>query len=314
MSVAYKDYYEILGVSKNASEAEIKRAYRKLAKKYHPDVNKEPGAEQKYKDVNEAYEVLHDADKRQKYDTLGPNWQSQYQGFGGGQGGFPGGGVHMDFGGQGGDFSDFFRTIFGNMGGGNMGGGAGGFENIFGGGARRSRSMKGEDSEVHVTLSLEDVLKAPLKRKMTIRGANGTRSVDVNLPRGIRDGSKLKLRGMGNPGFNGGPSGDLYVFVAVDTAGRYEVDGYDLTTTVSVAPWDAVLGGVVAVDAPGGTLKVKVPGGTQSGTRLRLRGKGLPGRSEGVNGDLFAKVEIVTPTSISEKERKLWEQIRALHQ
>ncbi|MBP3752231.1 MAG: J domain-containing protein, partial [Pyramidobacter sp.] len=170
MSVAYKDYYEILGVSKTATEQEIKSAYRKLAKKYHPDVNKTPGAEQKYKDVNEAYEVLHDPEKRQKYDTLGPNWE-QAQQFGGqgggfeGFGGFPGGGVHMDFGGSGSGFSDFFETLFGNMG---ARGSSRGFSasDIFGRGGRRA--ARGQDSEVRVTLSLADVLAAPLKRQMTV--------------------------------------------------------------------------------------------------------------------------------------------------
>lgn len=311
MSVAYKDYYEILGVSKTATEQEIKSAYRKLAKKYHPDVNKTPGAERKYKDVNEAYEVLHDPEKRQKYDALGPNWEAaqQFGGQGGGFqgfGGFPGGGVHMEFG-DGGGFSEFFQTIFGNM-----GGPARGFSasDLFGG---RGRAARGEDSEVRITLSLADVMAAPLKRNMTLSGAAGPRTIEVNLPRGIREGSRLKLRGQGVPGRGGGENGDLYVVVHIETDSRFEISGYDLVTAVTVAPWDAVLGGTVSVPSPEGALKVKVPAGSQSGTRLRLHGKGLPMRGGSLRGDLYAVIGISVPQNVSSRERELWEQIRALH-
>lgn len=311
MSVAYKDYYEILGVSKTATEQEIKSAYRKLAKKYHPDVNKTPGAERKYKDVNEAYEVLHDPEKRQKYDALGPNWEAaqQFGGQGGGFqgfGGFPGGGVHMEFG-DGGGFSEFFQTIFGNM-----GGSARGFSasDLFGG---RGRAARGEDSEVRITLSLADVMAAPLKRNMTLSGAAGPRTIEVNLPRGIREGSRLKLRGQGVPGRGGGENGDLYVVVHIETDSRFEISGYDLVTAVTVAPWDAVLGGTVSVPSPEGALKVKVPAGSQSGTRLRLHGKGLPMRGGSLRGDLYAVIGISVPQNVSSRERELWEQIRALH-
>lgn len=311
MSVAYKDYYEILGVSKTATEQEIKSAYRKLAKKYHPDVNKTPGAERKYKDVNEAYEVLHDPEKRQKYDALGPNWEAaqQFGGQGGGFqgfGGFPGGGVHMEFG-DGGGFSEFFQTIFGNM-----GGSARGFSasDLFGG---RGRAARGEDSEVRITLSLADVMAAPLKRNMTLSGAAGPRTIEVNLPRGIREGSRLKLRGQGVPGRGGGENGDLYVVVHIETDSRFEISGYDLVTAVTVTPWDAVLGGTVSVPSPEGALKVKVPAGSQSGTRLRLHGKGLPMRGGSLRGDLYAVIGISVPQNVSSRERELWEQIRALH-
>ncbi len=317
MGVAYKDYYEILGVSKTATEQEIKSAYRKLAKKYHPDVNKEPGAEQKYKDVNEAYEVLHDPEKRQKYDTLGPNWESaqQFGGAGGGFqgfGGFPGGGVRMDFGGDAGGFSDFFQTIFGGMG---TSGGARGFSasDIFGRGGR-ARAYRGEDSEVQITLTLEDVMNAPMTRRMNVSGGGESHSIEVNLPRGIRDGSRLKLRGQGRPGTNGGENGDLYVVIRVASDSRYEVSGYDLTTTVEVAPWDAVLGGTASVSAPDGRLKVKIPAGAQTGTRLRLHGKGLPMRGDGLRGDLYAKIQIRIPKEVSPREKALWEQIKELHQ
>lgn len=310
MSVTYKDYYEILGVSKTAAEQEIKNAYRRLAKKYHPDVNKSPDAEQKYKDVNEAYEVLHDPEKRQKYDALGPNWEAAQQ-FGGQNGGFHGfagfpGGVHMDFGGNSG-FSEFFQTIFGNMGSSSQGFSA---SDIFG---RHSHEVNGEDQEVQITLSLIDVMAAPFKRNMTLNGPSGTHTIEVNLPRGIREGSRLKLRGQGAAGRNGGKNGDLYVVVHIEANSRFEISGYDLITSVAVTPWDAVLGGIVSVPSPEGTLKVKVPAGSQSGTRLRLHGKGLPMRGASLYGDLYAKIEISVPQNISSREQELWEQIRALH-
>ena len=311
MSVAYKDYYEILGVSKNASEQEIKSAYRKLAKKYHPDVNKTPGAEQKYKDVNEAYEVLHDPEKRQKYDTLGPDWERAQQ-FGGQgfPGGFPGGGVHMDFGGSGSGFSDFFETIFGQMGA--QGGGRGfNASDIFGRAA--NRASRGADSEVRVSLSLADVMAAPLKRQMTLSGANGPHTIDVNLPRGIREGSRLKLAGQGAPGRNGGPNGDLYVVVHIDVGPRFVLDGYDLTTTIAVPAWDAALGGTASVTTPEDSVKVKIPAGAQNGTKLRLHGKGLPMRQAGLRGDLYARIELTAPKAMSSRERELWQQIKALH-
>lgn len=312
MSVAYKDYYEILGLSKNATEPEIKRAYRRLAKKYHPDVNKAPDAEQKYKDVNEAYEVLHDPEKRQKYDALGPNWQAGQQ-FGGqgfpGFEGFPGGGVHMEFGDDGRGFSDFFRTIFGSM-----AGGAGGFDaaDLFGGRAR-SRASRGADSEVQITLSLHDVMSAPMTRRLTLQGQSGSRDIEVNLPRGIREGSRLKLRGQGGEGRNGGERGDLYVVVHIAADPRFELNGYDLNTDVSVDPWEAVLGGTADVITPDGVVKVKVPAGAQSGTRLRLHGKGLPMRGTNLRGDLYARMVITVPGQISARERELWEQLRQLH-
>ena len=306
MSVAYKDYYEILGVERGADEKEIKSAYRKLAKKYHPDINKAPDAEQKYKDVNEAYEVLNDPEKRKLYDELGPNWQAgqQYGGAQGGFGGFPGGGVRMDFG-EGGDFSDFFRTIFGGMGGGARFSGG----DFFGG---RGRASRGQDSEVEMTLTIDEVMNAPAKRRLNMRTPSGERSIEVNLPRGIRDGSKLKLKGQGGAGRGGGENGDLYVVVRLARDSRFEVSGYDLTAQVSVAPWDIVLGGSVTVPSPEGSLKVKVPAGTQPGTRLRLHGKGLPTREAGVCGDLYAAVSVAMPKKVSEKEKALWQQLKDL--
>ncbi len=314
MSVAYKDYYEILGVSKTASEQEIKSAYRKLAKKYHPDVNKAPDAEQKYKDVNEAYEVLHDPEKRKKYDALGPDWERAQQFGGAGAGGFEGfpggfpGGIHMDFGGAGSGFSDFFETLFGGMNAGR--GGSYSTSDIFG----TRRAARGADSEVSVTLSLAEVMAAPLKRHMTVNTGSGSRSIEISLPLGIREGSRLRLRGQGAPGRNGGENGDIYVVVHIEPDPRFEISGYDLTTSVKVKPWDAVLGGAASVSIPDGTVKkVKIPAGVRNGARLRLSGKGLPMRDGALRGDLYARVEIAMPEGVTPRERDLWQQLKTLN-
>jgi len=309
MSVQYKDYYEILGVSKSAEESEIKRAYRKLAKKYHPDVNKSTEGEKRYKEVNEAYEVLRDPKKRKLYDELGPNWQNgqDFAPPGGGYGGYgPGGGrVHMDFGGDMGGFSDFFKTIFGNMGGMGMDGMSMGDDMFFGGGGQ----SRGRDQSVTLEIPLSDAAKAPIKRKMTLQGPRGRRTLEVNLPRGIADGSKLTLKGQGGQS-GGGPRGDLHITVKLIEDPRFEIRGHDLTTTVKVTPWDAALGmDALAVSTLDGSVKIKLPPGTQTGRRLRLKGKGLPLRGSG-NGDLYVKIEIVIPEKLTDRERELFKALR----
>lgn len=304
MAATYKDYYKILGVDKSASPSAIKSAYRKLAKKYHPDVNKEPGAEDRYKDINEAYEVLNDPQKRATYDQLGPDWQA-----GAGQGGFGGGfpgGVHMDFGDGAGDFSEFFRTIFG---------GVGGFSRASGfpGGGFRTAGRRGSDVEASLELSIREVVHAPLRKTLTLRDSSGTaRTIEVNLPRGMSDGSKLRLRGQGNPGTGGGKSGDLFVTLRFRPDPVFTVEGCDLEVKLTVAPWDVVLGGTAEVPTVDGSVKIKIPAGTAAGTRLRLKGKGLPLREPGMAGDLFARVEIATPRADSSEQKELWERLRAL--
>ena len=181
-------------------------------------------------------------------------------------------------------------------------------------GRAANRAARGQDSEVRVTLSLADVLAAPLKRQMTMNGPSGARTIDVNLPRGIREGSRLKLRGQGGAGRNGGENGDLYVVVHIEPDARFEIDGYDLTTTARVAPQDAVLGGTAEVSTPEGTVKVKVPAGAQNGMKLRLHGRGLPMRGgASLRGDLYARIEIVIPKDLSARERELWQKIKDLH-
>ena len=288
MGVSYKDYYKILGIERNATDEQIHKAYRKLAKKYHPDVNKEEGTEQKYKDVNEAYEVLKDQDKRQKYDTLGENWEQDFTPPPGWQN-MRGGNVSD----LGSGFSDFFKTIFGSF---NM---------------RRFNNEEEEaiytrrhqrDQEVSMSIPLEDVFDGGTKT-ITMFDGQRTKVLNVNLPRGITDGSRIKLPGKAPNG------GDLHITILIQPNQKYEVNGNDLTEKVSVAPWEAVIGSNITVETPTGDVKMKLPEGTQNGQKLRLKGKGLPKRDENEAGDLYVRIEISIPQRISDKEKALWEEL-----
>lgn len=306
----YKDYYSILGLSKTASQDEIRKVYRRLAKKFHPDVNKAPDAEKKYKDINEAYEVLKDPEKRQKYDTLGSAWQNgdpftPPPGYGG---------RGMDFGtGNFEGFSDFFRTIFGGMGGG-MPNGMGGMEDMFFGSRGRSGGRKGQDSEAEIELSLDEVLQGGQKNislESYVRASDGRmvpekRNLKVNLPRGVTDGTRLKLAGKGNPSMAGGLRGDLYLKIRIKKDPRFEVRGYDLLSEIRVSPWEAALGASIPVKGLNGTVSMKLPAGTQSGQKLRLRGKGLPAKGNS-RGDMLVSIKIVVPKGLSQKEKELFE-------
>jgi len=282
MPVAYRDYYETLGVSRDASTDEIRTAYRRLARQYHPDVNKDPDAEERFKEISEAYEVLRDPEKRERYDRLGANWKagedvsgtegfsdSGFGGFGSDGGSFRD--MRVDFGGGGiGDFSDFFEGIFGRRAG---PGRAAGFE----GGGRRRIALDGHDYE-------------------------------VNIPAGIRDGQRIRLPGEGGQGAGGGPSGDLFLRVRIRPHPRFHVDGNDLYVELPVTPWEAALGASVSVPTLGGSSLVSVPAGSSSGRRLRLRGQGLP-EGGGGSGDLYAIVEIEVPKRLSRKERQHFEEL-----
>ena len=279
----YKDYYKILGVSRDAKTDEIKKAYRKLAKQYHPDINKEPGAEEKYKEINEAYEVLKDSDKRAKYDTLGMNWQQGQDftpppGWGSNQ--------RVEFGG---DFSDFFQTLFGN---------AGGFGDIFGRSSRFQQPVS-RDSEAELTLKLSDVVRSGT---YTYNIRVGGRTLSVNLPKGITDGTKLTLRGKSEHG------GDLHLTIHVEADGGYEISGYDLTRELTVPVYEAVLGRDISVSTLWGDVVVKMPPGMQEGQKLRLRGKGMPKR-DGTNGDMYIRVKIEIPRHLNERQKELWQKI-----
>jgi len=309
----FKDYYATLGVPKSASEKEIKQAFRKLARKLHPDVN--PGdksAEARFKDVNEAYEVLGDPPTRKKYDELGSNWkmyeQAQARGgpnpfagaSGGGRGG-PGGGfrtmtqeeVEEMFGGDSSPFSDFFTTFFG--GGGGRGGASG----------ERTRARAGRDVEHEIELTLEDASSGAMRRLEFQRGNGASRSVDVRIPAGVAEGSRVRVAGEGEPGRSGGSAGDLFLRVRLAPHPVFERKGQDLYVNVPVPVTTAVLGGQVNVPTLGGTsARLKVPPLTQNGQVFRLRGYGMPSVGSTEKGNLFARVDAQLPRTLSPKARE----------
>ena len=290
MSVEYKDYYKILGVSKTAQKDEISRAFKKLARKYHPDLNPDNAeAEKKFKEVNEAHEVLKDLEKRRMYDQLGPNWQ-QGQNFGGGAyqnmnfGGFQGGG---------GDFSDFFETIFG-------GGG-------FGGGGYANRPQRGRDVEASLSLTLEEAYHGGRKSITLSEAGGGTKSLEVNIPAGIKEGARIRLSGQGDQGYAGGPAGDLYLKVTIAAHHRFSLDGLNVILDLPLAPWEAALGAEVTVPTLDGNVNLRIAPGSNSGRKLRLRGKGLGNASN--KGDQFVRIKIVVPDSATEKQTEMWEEL-----
>jgi curved DNA-binding protein len=307
MAVAFRDYYEVLGVPRGASADEIRSAYRKLARQYHPDVNHDEGAEDRFKEISEAYEVLRDPEKRERYDRLGRNWKagqdvSGAQGFNGFEGveGFDN--VRVDFGGGdvgGADFSDFFEGLFGGRTRGRSG-------------ARRSRgfdsdgfSGRGSDQEAVIELTLEEAA-AGGKRRIALGDG---RDYEVTIPRGVRDGQRIRLPGEGGPGLGGGPSGDLFLRVRLKPHPRFRVRrDRDLEVDLPVAPWEAALGATVDVPTLQGNARVKVPAHSSCGRRLRLRGEGLPA-PDGSKGDLHAVVKIVVPKRLKREERELFERL-----
>ena len=298
MPVAAQDYYEALEVSRDASEDEIRQSYRRLARRYHPDVNKEAGAEDRFKQISEAYDVLRDAEKRARYDRLGPNWRAGQDASG--ASGFdeafrPGNGfedVRVEFGG--GDFGDLFEGMFGRRRG-SRGGGAG-FEQF---------SMRGPDHEAVLDLGLEEAAGGG-KRRLSLGDG---RSIEVDIPRGVRDGQRIRLAGEGGSGVGGGPPGDLFLRVRLKPHPRFRVEGRDLYTDLAVAPWEAALGAEIPVRTLDGDARVKVPPGSSSGRRLRLRGQGLPGSAGAPPGDLYAVVTIRVPKKLTRKERELFERL-----
>jgi curved DNA-binding protein len=319
----FKDYYATLGVTKSASEKEIKQAYRKLARKYHPDVN--PGdksAEARFKEINEAYEVLGDMEKRKKYDELGANWRmyEQAQQAGQGGGGSPFGGqwtwnqgtggfrpmtaeeMEDMFGGEESPFSDFFRTFFG---------GGEPTSRTRGGRARAPRNQKGRDVEHEIELNLEDALHGSVQR-LAIQQDGQQRTVEVRIPAGVTDGSRVRVSGEGGRGTGAGASGDLYLRVRLRPQPGFERKGRDLYTRVKVPAPTAVLGGEVDVSTLGGkSLRLKIPQTTQNGQMFRLRGHGLPavGKPDD-RGDLYATVDVQLPQALSDEERKHWEALK----
>lgn len=287
----YKDYYKILGVPRTASEAEIKRAYRKLAREFHPDKNKAAGAEDRFKAANEANEVLSDPKKRAAYDQLGANWQNGQRftpppGWGGARGGGFGGGPGADAGG----FSDFFSTLFGaGAAGGGFGGGAGAYEDV--GGVSR-------DQQAKLAIALEDSYTGAT-RNITL----GNRTLNVRLPKGVIAGQTIRLGGQAPRG------GDVLLEISFAPHPVFKPEGRDLQMTLNVAPWEAALGGPVPVITLGGTVELNLPPGTLSGRRLRLRGRGLPGNPD---GDQFVTIQVQAPAAETDAQRQLYAQMRAL--
>jgi curved DNA-binding protein len=307
MPVAAQDYYEALEVSRDASEDEIRQSYRRLARRYHPDVNKEAGAEDRFKQISEAYDVLRDPEKRARYDRLGASGRAgrDASGASGSDEAFRGGNgfedVRVDFGGGdfgggefGGEFGDLFEGMFGRRRGAR--GGRAGSEQF---------SMRGPDHEAVLDLGLEEAARGG-KRRLSLGDG---RSIEVDIPRGVRDGQRIRLAGEGGSGVGGGAPGDLFLRVRLKPHPRFRVEGRDLYTDLAVSPWEAALGAEVSVRTLDGDARVKVPPGSSSGRRLRLRGQGLPGSAGAAPGDLYAVVTIRVPKKLTRKERELFERL-----
>ncbi len=299
----YKDYYEIMGVDRDATQDEIKRAYRKLARKYHPDVSKEADAEQKFKQVGEAYEVLKDPEKRVAYDQLGkagaageeftppPNWDAGFE--------FSGGGFTE---GDSAAYSDFFESLFGQ-------------EARQAQGRQRSYRMRGEDHHAKVLIDLEDAYNGAT-RTITLQApeldAQGhlhtrDRTLNVKIPKGIRPGQKIRLNGQGSPGIGNGAAGDLYLEIEFKAHPLYRVEDRDLYLDLPVAPWEAALGATVKTPTPSGIVDLKIPAGSASGRKMRLKGRGIPGKEP---GDIYVLLRIALPPADDDKAKALYEKMQ----
>jgi curved DNA-binding protein len=294
----FKDYYQTLGVERGATQDEIKRAYRKLARKYHPDVSKEPDAEERFKEVGEAYEVLKDPEKRAAYDQLGSQWRTGQE--------FhppPDWDAHFEFSGDPSAFSEFFESLFGRGGFGARRAGAGGYR------------AAGLDHHAKVVIDLEDSFRGATRGitlQRPVAGADGRvrteqHSLKVRIPRGVKPGQHIRLAGQGEPGVGGGPAGDLYLEVAFRPNPLYRVDGSDLHLDLPVSPWEAALGASVEVPTPDGPVDLKIPAGSNGGRRLRLKGRGLPSRPP---GDLYVQLRIALPPADTPGARELYERMQ----
>jgi curved DNA-binding protein len=298
----FKDYYQVLGVARDAPAEEVKKAYRKLARKYHPDVSKEPDANARMKEVNEAYAALSDPEKRAAYDQVGrgyqpgqdfrppPDWDAGFEHSGRGDGFSPG---------EAADFSDFFSEIFGRMGG------------------ARSREggdfkARGQDHHARVLLDVEDAFEGAT-RQIGLRAPKvddqgrvhlEERTLNVKIPKGVHAGQMIRLAGQGTPGHGGAPAGDLLLEVQFKPHPRFRVDGRDLHVELPIAPWEAALGAVIPVQTPGANLEVRIPAGAQSGRQMRVRGKGIPGQAP---GDLYLDLKVVLPPGDSPRAREIYE-------
>ncbi|HEV7450525.1 MAG TPA: J domain-containing protein [Pseudonocardiaceae bacterium] len=307
-----RDYYDALGVSRTASTEELQRAYRKLARQYHPDVNHDPGAEERFKELSEAYSVLSDPDTRKRYDRFGPDFRQIPEGYetyaGAGRAGtrtspggspFGGGRVWVDseggerFGTGGIDFDDLFSDLFGSRGFGSRG---------------AAGPIPGADQEAELELSVEEAYSGG-RRRITLSGAGEPTSFEVTIPSGVTDGQRIRVAGAGGQASGGSAAGDLYLVVRIAPHPRYRVNGRDISVDLLLAPWEGALGATVSVLTPGGEAKVRVPPGSSTGRRLRLRGEGMP-NPRGTPGDLYAEVKIMVPRKLTPRERELFEALR----
>jgi curved DNA-binding protein len=316
MPVEFKDYYKILGVPRDASEADIKKAFRKLARQYHPDVAKDKKtAEEKFKEINEANEVLGDPDNRRKYDELGAHWKEgpQPPPRWNGQGeGSPGGGQSYEFRFDGTGFSDFFEQFFGQ---GGRFGGFGGYPRPDAGAAENADfARRGSDIESDILVTLEEAMKGSvrilsLQRVDPRNGQTTTQTLKVRIPAGVREGQIIRVAGMGGDGIGKGGSGDLYLRVRLAAHPDFQVRGADLYYTLEIAPWEGVLGTKVNVPTLKGRASVRIKPGTNNGQQLRLRGQGLPTGQLGEYGDLFVVIDVQLPDVVTNEERAFWEQL-----
>ena len=300
----YKDYSQTLGVDRDAKPEEIKRAYRKLARKYHPDVSSESDAEARFKEIGEAYEVLKDEKKRAAYDNLGMNWRAGEE-FTPPPGWEPGPGFGSGFSTESFDFSDFFEHLFG--GGQGRRGGFEGFDPFSRQGRSHSRAgARGRDESVRVRIPLNDAFHGT-ERSLEIEEPGGSRRrLKVKIPAGVTSGQRIRLSGQGQQGMNGGRAGDMYLEVELESHPVYRVEGRDLHMDLPIAPWEAALGATVKVPTLSGKRDLKIPPGSQSGRQLRLRGKGLGQKDK---GDLYVRLQIVTPEANSEAAKSLYEKM-----
>jgi curved DNA-binding protein len=313
MTVEFKDYYDVLGVPRTATDAEIKKAFRTLAHKYHPDVAKDKRtAEEKFKEINEANEVLSDPEKRRKYDELGANWnhpERQTAPPTGGFGGSPEGGSEFHFDGTG--FSDFFEQFFGSR-----GRPFGGFDRAGGnGGQDETFAQRGQDIEGDILVTLDEILRGSsrtirLQRTDPLTGQSTTQTLRVKIPPGVREGQLIRVAGKGQEGIGGGESGNLYLRVKFAQHPDFRVRGANLYYDLDLAPWEAVLGATVRIPTLDGTVSLKIPPSTVSERQFRLRGKGLP-TGDGTRGDLYAVVSIEVPSHLTSEQKALWEQLAA---
>jgi curved DNA-binding protein len=298
------DFYQILGVPRNADQDEIQRAYRKLARTYHPDVNADPAAEDRFKEISEAYDVLSDPQARRRYDAFGRDFRQvpedadpdawRRSRSAGARAGSQDQGGGFGFGGGDIDLDDLFGSFFGGRGGRS---------------GRSGGAVPGADQEAELELTVEEAYHGT-RKSITLAGGGGRRSFDVTVPPGVTDGQRIRLAGQGGRGSGGAAGGDLYLVVRIAPHPRYRLDGRDLFAELRLSPWEAALGTSVPLDTPGGEVKVKVPAGTSSGRQIRLRGRGLP-NPKGKAGDLFAEARIMVPPRPTRAERHLFEQLAA---